>query len=176
MIEPVLKAKLTRSVSRFLLRLEDLFGPRDRRFPSVEVDRWESVSKGPSQIYSAVDGRVTIMITAHVSNLGALWELAHECVHLLNPWIPDIEGMPTNVLEEGLASWFQNCVAHESRGELLPAYARAEALVRPHMVVLPPAIRRLREQGVRIGEINPSHLHRVVDSATAEQLCQRWAG
>jgi hypothetical protein len=59
----------------------------------------------------------------------ARWQLAHECVHLIDPHFP----APTNVLEEGLATWFQNRQVKCRCFFSTPAYSRAEHLVSPLM-------------------------------------------
>jgi len=55
----------------------------------------------------------------------AHWQLAHECVHLIDP-----HKDPTNFLEEGLATWYQNQKAEGFENS--KSYKRAENLVRPY--------------------------------------------
>lgn len=176
MIQPDLKASLESATRNFLSRIEELFGPRDPRFPHLEIQRWDDPLKGPRPLFQEEQGRVTIMITAKVGYEGARWEVAHECVHLVDPWMAEIEGRETNLLEEGLATWFQNTSVLEGRGNPLPVYKEAESLVRPYMSDFPAAIKRIRTERIRIGSIQPHHIARFyprMDSLTAQRLCER---
>ena len=178
-MDAALKTNLETAVTRFLVRLEDLFGPRDPRFPSVYAERWSDPRKSPCPMFFEREERAIIYISAYVTSRGALWEVAHECVHLLDPWMEEVEGKPTSVLEEGFATWFQNSWSQGDKGEVGPAYQEAERLVRPYMGDLPDAIKYLRSQGIRIGEIEPAHLRGAypkMASSRVERLCQRWAG
>ena len=176
MIRPDLRASLERDATAFLSRLEELFGPRDPRFPLLDIQRWTDPSEGPRPVFYEKEGRVRVMITANVNDKSARWEVAHECVHLIDPWIFAKEGRETNVLEEGLATWFQNTQVSEGRGDPLPFYKRAESLVCPYMSDFPAAIKRIRREGTRIGDIQSRHIDRSyprMDSFTAWQLCRR---
>ena len=85
----------------------------------------------------------------------ARWQLAHECLHLLDPRLP-----PTNVLEEGLATWYQNKAVPVTFAPCEP-YIEAERLVYPLMDELPAAIRLLRKAGYRIGGLTAEQLQEV---------------
>ena len=105
----------------------------------------------------------------------ARWQLAHECVHLLNPWNKRVDARQTNMLEEGLATWYQNNSVPEAECHE-GLYAIAEELVRSQMDELPHAIKRIRqERGLRIGEIPPDILRVYcsgMSEATSWKLCQ----
>ena len=91
----------------------------------------------------------------------AYWEIAHECVHLLDPKIP----APTTFLEEGIATWYQNFKIRPARIEPSQPWREAEVLVHPFMEngYLRKTIRPLRLQ--------PEHPVRICD-ITGELLAQ----
>ena len=104
----------------FLAELEGLFGPRDRSFTLLGIDICETPNNHPHLWFPSTGvapDDVTRRSSHIVIHLGpdaltdparARWQLAHECVHLLDPWNERVDGEPTNCLEEGLASWYQN--------------------------------------------------------------------
>ena len=111
----------------------------------------------------------------------SVWQVAHECVHLLDPAILG----NTNFLEEGLASWFQDepkfhnekVRAYIARNNKpIPSYVEAKKLVLACMpeTHLCSAVKKIRASGVRIRDIEEdrlkSHLPRVNDSIL-ERLC-----
>ena len=83
----------------------------------------------------------------------ARWQLAHECVHLLDPGVP-----PTIVLEEGIAGWYQNRKSPWRPGNPAPSYANALALVEPLMEVLPETIQRIRARGIQMRHMTSTDL------------------
>ena len=107
------------------------------------------------------------------------WQIAHECVHLLDP----SEKGTANVLEEGLATWFQNePTYHDERvrryiaknDKHLPAYLEAQELVRHSLPDILQAVKTLRASGDRIGDIKADMLAPLLPNAetgTAERLC-----
>ena len=173
--------------SRFIADIECLFGPRDRSFTLVGIVI-DKTPGNPPQLWFPDNGippddaerrsrHIVIRLApnALTDPARARWQLAHECVHLLDPWNEKVDGRKANWLEEGLAAWYQNSrVPEEEYHEGL--YADAEELVRPLMDELPDAIKRIRqERGLRIGEIPPDIL-RVYCSGMSEEaswkLCQ----
>ena len=155
---------------KFLADLERLFGPRDRSFTLLGIDICNTPDYLPRLWFpssgvapDAPNGRSRYIVIhlgpAVVSSLArARWQLAHECVHLLDPWNEKIDGRPTNWLEEGLAAWYQNNSVPEAESHE-GSYAVAEDLVKPLMDVLPDAIKRIRQElRLRIGEITPDVL------------------
>jgi hypothetical protein len=173
--------------SQYLADIEHRFGPRDRSFALVGID----IDKTPGNVprtwfpdsgIAPDDGQrrsrhVVIRLgPAAITDLArARWQLAHECVHLLDPWNKKVDGRTTNWLEEGLAAWYQNYSVPEAEFHE-DLYATAEDLVTPLMDELPHAIKRIRqERGLRIGEIPPDIL-RVYCSGMSEEtawkLCQ----
>ena len=153
--------------SRFIADVEGLFGPRDRSFTlvGVVIDRdpanppqlWYPNSGIPPGDAEERSRHIVIRLAsnAHADLARAKWQLAHECLHLLDPWNVKVDGRPANWLEEGLAAWYQNSRVPEAKcheGQ----YALAENLVSPLMDELPQAVKRIRrEQGLRISEFDP---------------------
>ena len=174
-------------VSRFLADIEHLFGLRDRSFTLVGIDIDKTPGNVPCNWFPdsgiATDDaerrsrHIVIRLgPAALTDLArARWQLAHECFHLLNPWNPKIDGRPTNMLEEGLATWYQNSRVPEAEFHE-GLYAVAEDLVRPLMGELPGAVKRIRqERRLRIGEIPPDVLRAYcpgMSEDTSSQICQ----
>ena len=138
----------------FVEELESLFGPRDSSFSLRMIDIKDEYEY-PHTYYSPENGKL-IDIRLTVKNVSenielAKWQLAHECVHLIDPWQCSIWG-PTNFLEEGLATWHQNSRINRIQTEFL--YAKAEWMVMSFIDDLIPAIKHIRSNyKLRIGEI-----------------------
>ena len=173
-------------VSAFLSRLENQFGQRDQSFTLLGVEVvWTHVQP---QLFFPNSGIPVddpeqrsrhVIIQLPPSVLGnpslARWHLAHECFHLLDPWCEAIDGRSASKMEEGLATWFQNeSVPGYPTGDC--EYDAVEALVRPHIDRLSPALKHMREEeGVRISAIMPSMLRNhcpVISQEDAENLCR----
>jgi hypothetical protein len=141
--------------SIFLADIEQLFGPRDRSFTLLGIDIDQAHGRQPHLWFpntgippDDTEGRSRHVIVhlgpdALLDPARARWQLAHECVHLLDPWNGQVDGRPTNWLEEGLAAWFQNTRVPEAECHE-GLYADAQALVEPFIRELQPAIRRIR--------------------------------
>ena len=173
----------------YLRKLEGLFGPRDPAFTLLGIDISRTTKIGPYVRFpdsgkTLVDGTekhkyVIILLSpqALLSEAAAMWQLAHECVHLLDPWNQQVEGRRTNYLEEGLAHWFQNLCVPGLMSQN-PKHALAESLVLPLMDKLPSVISQVRQDlGVRIGEITFEMLQLHfpdVKEETLRQLCECW--
>ena len=112
------------------------------------------------------------------------WQVAHECVHLLDPC--ELGG--ANVLEEGLAAWFQDepefhnymvksyifrgCNTHSenyNEAKRLVVECQSEKIV--------PAVKEIRSSDTAIRHITPDiladHLPHV-DKDIIEKLCNRF--
>lgn len=118
----------------------------------------------------------------------ARWQLAHECVHLIDPNFAP----PTNVLEEGIASWYQDekVPGKERSGPNRERYEKAKSYVKANMKheaatlfqwqwdrALLKAVQTLRSEDRRIGDITQSDLIRVasfLSVGTAYQLTKRF--
>ena len=173
--------------SRFLADIEHWFGPRDRSFVLVGIDIDCTPGNSP-RLWFPESGlapddaelrskHIVIRLSqvALTDLARARWQLAHECFHLLDPWNPRVDGRPTNMLEEGLATWYQNSRVPEAESHE-GLYAAAEDLVRPLMGELPSAIKRIRrDRTVRIGEFTSDLLRDYCPEyheETLQRLCQ----
>ena len=111
------------------------------------------------------------------------WQVAHETVHLLDP-VPFGEA---NVLEEGLATWFQDepefhdneVKRYISQGiEHTVPYLEARDLVRRCMPGLLQVVKEIRSLHVAVSEITADLLGRKlhqVDVKTIERLCSKFS-
>ena len=96
---------LKREVPWFVRDLENMFGPSDPNFEfgcikqdgSPRIHFRNNSSGGVVDIYLAKEALQS------PTEAWARWQLAHECLHLIDP-----HENPTNVLEEGLATYYQN--------------------------------------------------------------------
>lgn len=175
--------------TRYLTLLESILGRRDPRFAFNTVrcsDDENSCTHFPEGFHFGDDCRVDILITRwpweHLSPDQGPWQIAHECVHLLDPGTLG----STNVLEEGLATWFQNEPSnHDERVRSYiaknqrchPPYVNAEALVRSCLPDLLNAVKALRASGVRVRDIKADILAPLLPSKemeTLERLCVRF--
>ena len=179
---------LAQLTSVFLAEIEKLFGPRDSKFTYVglEIDTtrnakpriWFPLTGYPGRESDKPSRHVIIRLTGNAQNDAnlAIWQLAHECVHLIDPWNIEVEGRTSNYLEEGLATWYQNTIIQDIQINH-PQYAKAKSLVEPHMPQLATTIKHLRtNHNLRIGDIeNPDLLLKHspdMDPKTAENLCR----
>ena len=175
--------------------LERLLGPRDQRFVFGSIGK-STDDEGMPQIHFRdffhLNGDCVVDI--HVSDEAwrkrnyhrAGWQVAHECVHVLDPG-----ERTTNVLEEGLATWFQ-CKPRYHRKKVkkyiedygvevllkdCDNYIEARDLVCSCMPRIVKAVRRMRADGVRIRETNTEtlaiHLPHV-DMQIIEKLCMNF--
>ena len=173
--------------SRFIEDLERLFGPRDRSFTlvGIVVDKtqgsspqlWFPDSGIPLDNPEGKSKHVVIRLgrSALDNPVRARWQLAHECVHLLDPLNLKVDGKPTIMLEEGLAAWYQNSRVPEAEHHE-GLYAVAERLVAPLITELPDTVRNIRrERGLRMSDITSDVLRIYYPGcreATLQQLCQ----
>ena len=183
---------LRRQRERYIEILEGLFGPRDRRFVLGTFSKSsndEDIPQihFPNTFHLSGDCIVDIQVSGGAWCKGDRyqggWQVAHECVHLLDPG----KGI-TNFLEEGLATWFQcepryheetvkgYIVQHGARGLLkdLRNYVEARELVLSCMPVLIEIIKEIRGSGIRLRHITPEILAPAlpyVDTNTINRLC-----
>ena len=175
---------------KFISDIERVLGPRNPEFTfgGVEIDKtpdatprlWFPNSGIPIDDLENRSRHIVIRLTpkALEAREYARWQLAHECVHLLDPWNKKVDGMPTNLLEEGLATWYQNFKANCELSSDVRSYEEAESLVKPHIEELQNAVKKIRlEVGLRIGEISTETLAKYcpgVDDNVVERLCDRF--
>ena len=177
-------------IGKFISDIERVLGPRNPEFTfvGVEIDKtpdatprlWFPDSGIPIDDPENRSRHIAIRLTpkALESLEFARWQLAHECVHMIDPWNKRIDNSATNVLEEGIAAWYQNFAAPCSSALGLQSYEEAEAIVKPHIGELLKAVKRMRlERRVRIGEITYDTLLEncpSLEDETARRLCDRF--
>ena len=176
---------LTGEVHRYRGILEDRFGPCDPKFVFGSIKKTLHKDDKP-QIHFPNDFHLKggCVADIHISErpwkcrdrgLGN-WQVAHECVHLLDP---SVSGT-ANVLEEGLAAWFQDDqVRGIPRTREDKPYEDAKELVCRCMPGLPSAVKKIRSLGVRIREITADRLAPCLPNAdreTVERLCAKFEG
>ena len=167
--------RLLRWRTSFLSELETMLGPRN---PNYELGEIRPDGQGPMTVLRTGSRTVAeILLTPmafHGKHSGKLakWQLAHECLHLIDPYFPGPDEPNTIVMEEGPATWFQNQL--QDNYVSCKNYARAQRFVSPHMPeYLPGKIREFRRSGIRIHATTSEHLRRVayqMDEHTALEL------
>ena len=92
------RSTLTHLASEFITEIEHIFGPRDPSFTylGIEMDatpgaipmNWFPDAGKPLSDPDHPTRHVLIRLTENALNNAniAKWQLAHECVHLLDPW------------------------------------------------------------------------------------------
>ena len=170
---------LPEQASIFIADLESLLGQRDKSFTLVGIVIDTTPNSLPRLWYPpsgyAADepekGYKHIIIRlgpdALTHRVRARWQLAHECFHLMDPHNVTADG-PTNWLEEGLATWYQNSRVPEAESHPDP-YAQAEDLVKSLTEELPNVLKLIRkERKVPIGKVTPTILRDYCPSMTEE--------
>ena len=181
---------LAQLTSVFLNEIETLLGPRDPNYtyvglefdstPNATPHIWFPHVGHPDRDESKPANHIIIRLTETAqsnANL-AIWQLAHECVHLIDPWNIQAEGRPSNYLEEGIATWYQNTIIQNIPNNL-PQYVEAKSLVEPHMPQLAQTIKHLRtNHNLRISAIDDPDIllkhYPDIDTKAADRLCQRF--
>ena len=180
---------LEQKVHRYVDRLEKMFGPRDQRFVFGTVRQSNSHiprTHFPFDYHEDGGCVVDILIGQRPwenrwRDQGT-WQVAHECVHLLDP----VEAGTANVLEEGLATWFQDEPQYHdklvkryiTRNRPHPEnYAKAKWLVLQCQRGILPAVKEIRSSGTRIRDITPEVLAAKLpdaDRETIDSLCTKF--
>ena len=171
-------------VARYLSILETIFGPRDPRFVFHTIKHSEDgpYTNFPQNYYLNGGCLVEIFISSRPWERRSLgqgpWQIAHECVHLLDPGLLN----SSNILEEGLATWFQNepkfhdeqVKSFISMCNISPNYLEAQDLVRSNLPNILYAVKLIRASGVRIRDIKADRLETLLSGVapgTIERLC-----
>lgn len=179
-------------VRKYKKTLRPLLGPLDPRFrfgtirkSTKDFPRTYFPSNYHTQGGCVVDIHITGFPWEHCSPDQGRWQVAHECVHLLDP----VERGETNFLEEGLATWFQDepkfhkllvrkyIKSKKSEIGRKPEYREAKELVVSCLPQLIPAVRKLRRSGKRISEITACDLSAdlpSVEKDILERLCTKF--
>ena len=132
----------------YLSRLESLLGQRHTEWILVVI-RMDADT--PSTHLWHIERVVDIRLSRDLVDQGgafqlprALWQLAHECIHLLEPTL----GGTARVFEEGIAAAFQESMIPSIRNESASKYEAARQLVQRHWDPLIGTVRSLRGRGV----------------------------
>lgn len=183
---------LEEQVRHYMCILQDMFGPRDSSFTFVGIGRNSDERDFPQTYfpngYCEAGCEVEIRIEPRWYDMRhcgmAGYQIAHECVHLLDPSRFGTGPM----LEEGLAQWFQDepeyhghhksiqtrsaCYGRQNNPNV--AYMTARNLVRRCMPQLRPAIKEIRCSGTRLRNIKTQDLLPYlpdIDSRIVDGLC-----
>lgn len=143
---------LTTRTGQMLRELEERFGPRDKSWTLLGV---EFCKYGPDIWYPRDKGKphprhiaIRLSPAAFRDHKEAMYQLSHECVHLLSP----SGGQNAPVMEEGLASLYsmeiiERLCGHPHGQEYgsASAYVLAAGYVRQLLQIDSHAIRKLRD-------------------------------
>ena len=186
------KSFLEQQVRAYKRHLEDMFGEFDKGFVFGTIKKTNDKCDRPSTDYpNGFHYNGNCVVDIHITaepwencfwDQGA-WQVAHECVHLLDP----TEKESTTFLEEGLAAWFQDepgfhddrVEAYIERGIERPPednYTIAKELVSRciPMGELIPVVKQIRLSNVKISDITADMLAPClpnVDPQTIAHLC-----
>ena len=180
---------LKQQAEKYLTDLEELFGPRDPRYVFRSIEKSTHPEGDPQTHFPFGYSENGCVIDIHISPEPynnewpdqSTWQIAHECVHLLNP----CRMGDANFLEEGLATWFQDELRFHNEDVQTyiqrnrphtPNYAEAKALVKQCMPELIAVVHRLRSHGVRLKDFKSELLKDLilpgkVDEAVFKRLC-----
>jgi hypothetical protein len=164
---------LASRLGEMLREAEGLYGIRDRSFTILGVEFREGV---PQIWFPGNCNHIAIQLGTDALNdvNKALFQLAHECVHLLDPIIFG----QTSVLEEGLATNFSLIYVRRSNPSYETGSAKYDAAnrrVEQLLTQYPDAIRHLREGGDRLSGFTAEKLtgHCTGLSASAAEVLAR---
>ena len=166
---------LTTWLGILLHQVEQIYGPRDLNYTLLGVEFNE---QGPMLWYPGNRKHVSIILSAEAAHQPnrALWQLAHETVHLLSP----TQSSAALIAEEGLATLFASRVSTEySLGFSTDRqdYREAEEAVSKWLSEFPSAISATRNlepcmalwTAIILKEACPG-----ISDQLAERLCERF--
>jgi len=163
---------LASRLGHMLRRAKELYGPRDASYTVLGIEFCGNV---PQLWYPNNCRHVVIQLTTDcmTNPVKALYQLAHECIHLLAP----SGGQHTNVLEDGLATHFAECYTREELGVSIPceleSYVKACALVERLLEIDPLSVRTLRKTQPAMYLLTAEdivHVYQEIPRDLAEQL------
>lgn len=163
---------LTSLLSTLLNDAEQMFGPRDMSYTPVGI---EFYGDRPHVWYPGSNNHISIILTdsAREDPAQAIFQLAHEVVHLLSP----TGGSNAPVIEEGLSALFQER-ANELYGLNLRIvsrpYIKATELTNLLLRGQPDIIRQLRNIEPAFHKWTPRFLvsEAKIDFKLSKQLCE----
>lgn len=160
---------LASRLGAMLAEAEARFGARDTAYTILGVE-FTDLSY-PQIWYPNARQHIIIQLTTEClrNPLAAYFQLAHECIHLLDP----TGGAPqVNVLEEGLAMSFQQsyirAVFKEEMVTGWHSYAAAAAKVDELLALDPNIIRTLRESGKKLPDLSAEDISAACPTAAPE--------
>lgn len=147
---------LASRLGEMIAYIEAQFGERDRSKTILGIEFCDS---GPQTWFPGNRGHIVIQLglSAKEDPVQALFQLAHESVHLLDPVV---FGFAT-VLEEGLATHFSLQYIKQFHSNYTTSdqkYAAAARLVAQLLDIDPMVIKDLRSKGIKISQISASQL------------------
>jgi hypothetical protein len=165
---------LTTLLGTLLAEAEERFGPRDATWTPIGI---EFGGDNPHVWYPGNRRHVSIMLseTARENPGLALFQLAHEVIHLLAP--TGTKGLAP-VLEEGLATLFSCEISLRYDLDALPLHPRylgASSLVQQLLGPYPDAVMRMRERQPNFHRLTAELIQSVVpgsDPHLASDLCK----
>jgi len=171
---------LASRLGHMLRLLEDRYGPRDRSFTILGFEFCGDV---PQIWFPGNCQHVVIQLTLSAMNdlVRAVYQLAHEAVHLLDPVVFGC----SSVFEEGVATLFSLEYARSIEPTYAPSHPRYDAaaqLARRALELRPDVVRVLRGRGIRLSGITPGDLVAECPQLAremAQALCSRfhdWSG
>jgi hypothetical protein len=127
-------------MGEMLWEIQQTFGPRDPGLTILGVE----FADVPLPCHWFPRGRNYVVIQLQIATMRdkarAYFQMAHECVHLLDPG-----GGTANVLEEGLATWFAFKFTRQTDAGH-PKYQAAAQFASDLMQMDPGAVKSLRSQ------------------------------
>lgn len=173
-------------VSMLLDEAEKAFGPRDTNWFFAGIEFTEDPDAPCTYYVGKRPTHIGIMLqSVHREDLAwTAFALAHEVVHLLGRARVDQHGKRprANVMEEGMASWFQLRVSEAAglkKSLTDPSYTDAEALLRRLLEIDETAVRRIRNEFSDLRALKPADIVRIVpgvDPDLAMALATPFAG
>ncbi len=147
---------LASRLGEMISHIEAQFGKRDHSWTILGIEFCDS---GPQTWFPGNCGHIIIQLglSAKEDPVQALFQLAHESVHLLDPVVL---GFGT-VLEEGLATHFSLQYIKQFHSNYTTSdtkYAAAARLTAQMLDITPMAIKDLRSEGIKISQITASQL------------------
>lgn len=136
---------LTTRLGEMLRKAEELFGKRDHSYTPLGIEFYGDI---PMVWYPGNCKHIAIRLSLNAAfdSRRALYQLAHETVHLLSP----TGGRNSINFEEGVATWFSNFYLEQigfvGMIPLVDSYERVLQLVKPFLDKDPYLVKRIREK------------------------------
>jgi hypothetical protein len=173
---------LTTWLGQFLLRAEEIAGPRDKAWTPIGIEFFEEGDGKPNRPHIWFPGNcqnVAIRLTLDAAEDPgrALWQLAHEVAHLLSP----CRAEEVTNLEEGFACNFARDMAGKYAYyscQVSEDYRAAYGDVMSLLAMSTTAIKEVRRIEPQFSRITPDMIKRVVpriEDQLAERLCRSWS-